>query len=135
VYDIRLMVEPTLAARAASVRDPELARALTALCDPAIIDGLVGDPAHEDDLGRHDVAFHRLIAHHAGNRMAAEALRSVLTRGVRYSMYYSATAAQLAWDEHRAIATAICAGNQADAAEAMRDHLVKALDRYRSNFR
>lgn len=130
IYDTRMLLEPVFAARAAQRGIERTSRALASLCDPAAIDALLVGP-QEHELQRRDVAFHLTIAEQAGNAVSVETLRTVLARGIPYSLYSSNELARLAWDEHRAIVTSVEAGDPGGAAEAMRTHLRHGLQSYR----
>lgn len=130
IYDTRLLLEPVFAARAAQRGIERTSGALASLCDPDAIDVLLVGP-QEHELQSRDVAFHLTVAEQAGNTIAAETLRGVLSRGVPYSLYTSHEPARLAWDEHRAIAAAVEARDPARAAEAMRNHLRHGVQSFR----
>lgn len=132
LYGYRLLIEPPTAARAARCRNDAQAAALEALCDPGTIDQLVEDESAAGQLAQKDVDFHCDIARQAGNTVVVENLSQTLTRMTLYSLYGRHGAAAEAWQEHRAISTAISAGDPEGAATAMRAHLKNGLERMRN---
>ena len=86
-----------------------------------------------DDFLRRDIAFHRQIAAMSGNPIFPAIVEGMLTWLGDY--YHSLVRAQgvesLTLHEHQRIYDAIAAGNAAEAAQAMADHLNRASDLYR----
>jgi DNA-binding GntR family transcriptional regulator len=134
LYGYRLLIEPPTAARAARHRTDAQAAELEALCDPAKISPFVADETPDGDLAQLDVDFHCRIARQAGNNVVLENLAQTLTRMRLYSAYGVHGAAELAWEEHRAVTAAIRGGDAEAAATAMRTHLTNGLDRMRKAF-
>lgn len=130
LYDYRLMLEPPTAARVARRPKPEIVSELDELCDGDTIGALIEEGA-DDSLGDRDVAFHCAIARAAGNTVVLDSLTAALTRMRLYTVYHRQGAADLAWDEHRAVLEAIRDGDAEAAALAMRAHLTSGLDRIR----
>ena len=131
LYAYRLLIEPPTAARAARYRSDAQAAELESLCDPQTIAPLVAQEAADSELPQLDVDFHCHIARQAGNGVVLENLSQTLTRMRLYSIYGHQGAAELAWEEHRAITVAIRTGDSDGAATAMRTHLTNGLDRMR----
>lgn len=129
LYDMRLLLEPANAARATKRGGSEEAARLATIYDDA--ERMLGDDGndHADALGTADAEFHLAIATAAGNSVIADYLGQVLTQMSRYTLYSSQHAASRAWDEHRAILTAIHGGDSEEALKAMRTHLRNGLDR------
>ncbi|MDH2393805.1 GntR family transcriptional regulator [Streptomyces sp. HNM0663] len=131
LYGYRLLIEPPTAARAARCRtDAEIAE-LESLCNSDAITQLVTDDSTPDKLPQLDVDFHCSIAKQAGNSVVVENLSLTLTRMCLYSLYGRRGVAERAWEEHRAIVSAIRAGDPDAAARAMHVHLAAGLDRLR----
>jgi DNA-binding GntR family transcriptional regulator len=131
LYEYRLLIEPATAARAARKRTDAEGSELERACAAETIDPLLSDPVRLGDLPQLDVDFHCTVASQAGNRVVLENLTQLMTRMSLYSGYGHAGAAELAWEEHRAIAAAIRDGEAEAAATAMRVHLTSGLDRMR----
>ncbi|GAA5202752.1 GntR family transcriptional regulator [Microbacterium jejuense] len=129
LYDLRLLIEPTNAERAASAVAREGVDELTAICVGA--DALLAESSaeHAEALGAADMEFHVSIARSAGNDVITAHLHEVLTQMSRYTLYTSDDAAHLAWAEHRTILDAIDASDSGAATEAMRQHLRRGLHR------
>lgn len=129
LYDLRLLIEPTNAARAAQRASTDAASALTSICETA--DALLADPRpeHAEALGNADIEFHLAIAADAGNEVIVQHVREILTRMSRYTLYSSPSAANHAWQEHRVVLDAIATGDSQAALQAMRHHLRNGLDR------
>lgn len=131
LYDLRLLIEPVNAGRAATAAGREGVAELTAICTGA--DALLADSSAENaqSLGAADMEFHVSIAKRAGNDVIASHLHEVLTQMSRYTLYTSDDAAHLAWAEHRTILDAIDASDSDAAKQAMRQHLRRGLHRVR----
>jgi DNA-binding FadR family transcriptional regulator len=86
-----------------------------------------------DEFLKRDIAFHRQIAAMSGNPIFPAIVEGMLTWLGDY--YHSLVRAQgvesLTLHEHQRIYDAIAAGNAAEAAQAMADHLNRASDLYR----
>lgn len=121
VFEMRLLLEPALAARAAELAAPagvgEVRRAFEAM------QASVGDT---DRLLVLDRDFHLAIARAAGNERAVEVLGSlrnlVLTRGVGTTST-ARTATELV-EDHRGIVSGIASGDPQAAAREMRRHVL-----------
>ncbi|PRY52877.1 DNA-binding GntR family transcriptional regulator [Knoellia remsis] len=135
LYDFRLILEPTLAARAALRHSPEGADRLESVCDIDALADLAGRPDAGRLLGARDIEFHRGVATEAGNSAIVDQLTAALDRMMRYTLYDRQTAADLAWNEHRAVLHAIRRRDAEGAADAMRQHLHNGLDRMRDAIR
>ncbi|MBG6136366.1 GntR family transcriptional regulator [Longispora fulva] len=131
LYDFRLMIEPTSAARAARRHQEADIAHLEALCDPDDIARLADDI---DAIGQRDTDFHCSIALHAGNSVVCEYITTALARMRNYSLYNRHKAGEQAWEEHAAIVVAIRAGDPDAAATAMRTHLTNSRERMSTAF-
>lgn len=131
LYDLRILIEPTNAARAAKKSTRESVNALTDICAGA--HAMLTEPstANADALGQADIDFHLSIARHAGNHVIVSHMHEALTQMSRYTLYGSQNAAHLAWEEHHAILEAIDTGDPDAAFHAMRVHLRSGLRRVR----
>ncbi|HVK22148.1 MAG TPA: GntR family transcriptional regulator [Actinokineospora sp.] len=134
LYDFRLMLEPTLAARAASRHTTANLAELDHLCATDEIAALTAEAERAGSIGARDVTFHCAVARQAGNSVAEENVKATLNRMLLYSLYDRRAAADLAWTEHRAVVSAIRVGDPEGAANAMRTHLANGLDRFRTAF-
>ncbi|MEZ5647041.1 MAG: transcriptional regulator NanR [Burkholderiaceae bacterium] len=81
-----------------------------------------------------DMQFHREIASIAGNPIFPAIVEALFNWAGEYyqTIVRAPGAEQLTLSEHTRIFEAIAAGDSAEAAQAMRDHLLRASDLYRS---
>lgn len=129
LYDLRLLIEPTGAARAAKRGPRDWVAQLRDICTSAV-DLLDEQSAeHAEALGTADADFHLMIARAAGNGVIVDYLEQVLTQMSRYTLYSSPQAALHAWEEHRTVLEAIERGDSDEALQTMRTHLRNGLDR------
>ncbi len=135
LYDYRLLIEPTNAARAARRTSAGLVADLDSLCEAGQIQTLLKSSDAQELIGLRDGDFHLAIANAAGNKVIMENLATNLTRMRLYTGYKQHGAGETAWDEHRQIADAIGQGDAHTAADAMRAHLSHGLDRLRAAVR
>ena len=129
LYDLRLMIEPVTAGRAAERRTDAQGRELRATLTTPSVDGNDGTPS-----GQHDMNFHCQIARVSGNSVVLQHLERILTSMSHFSLYHDRAVAAQAVREHRAILSAIQAGDRSKAQEAMTAHLVASRDRMRHAF-
>ncbi len=126
MYDLRLLLEPAAASRAAQYR-PEIATdQLQSLLELAALEssGTVTDR-------NSDGAFHLAIAEASGSALLHETVMTTLARNSRYPLQRMPDASASARSEHLAIATAIASGDSEAAEHAMQAHLTTSLTRFR----
>jgi DNA-binding GntR family transcriptional regulator len=126
VYDLRLLLEPTAASRAAGHRPAIAADTLHALFELA--EQEAKGVATDRNL---DGEFHLAIAEASGSTLLHETVMTTLTRMSRYPLQKVPDASASAWSEHGDIAAAIAAGDAAAAEHAMQVHLTKSFTRFR----
>lgn len=137
LYEIRLLLEP-LAARRAAERDPHTgapgaAEALTAAAR-------MPEPNGTEQFGRlcfteADARFHAEVARLSGSAQLANAIRRLDAHMHLYRAYIGPKAIEETEAEHRAIAEAVARLQPNAAAEAMRHHLKRARNRHNEAFR
>jgi DNA-binding GntR family transcriptional regulator len=126
VYDLRLLLEPAAASRAARQRAAVTAETLHSLI------GLAEQEAAGLPTDRNlDGEFHLAIAEATGSALLHETVMTTLTRMSRYPLQKVPDASASAWSEHRDIAAAIAVGDAEAAKHAMQVHLTKSFTRYR----
>ncbi len=129
LYDLRLLLEPWAAHRAAAQRRPddvERLRDELASCPQAPAgDGYTTYQA----LVAHDARFHDLVLAVAGNDEVRAAFVRTNCHLHLFRLNYGRHMGTPALDEHHAIVTAIVDGNPDAAEAAMRAHLERARDR------
>jgi DNA-binding GntR family transcriptional regulator len=129
LYELRLLLEPWAAARAARLVDEEgVARldAELATCP--------GAPAGTDYnayrlITAHDARFHDLIAELAGSAQVRAAFERTHAHLHLFRLSYGQNLGSHALDEHHEFVRAIAGRSPRDAKSAMRAHLVTARDR------
>jgi DNA-binding GntR family transcriptional regulator len=134
LVEIRLLLEPAAARRAAENMEPGQVNELHELAE------LMAGPSEGDEhraygvFGRRDAAFHDLIATGAGNRLIRDALARLHTHVHLFRLLYDAQVTDEAITEHAEILDAIRARDPDAAAYAMRRHIVRSANRFRSIF-
>ena len=129
LYELRLLLEPAGAARAAAAMDDEkLARLREAA-------GLMGHEDSKDDrqrysaFAREDAVFHDSILKFAGNELIRETLTFQHTHFQIFRLTFHKRVTEEALDEHQALLDAFAAGDSKAAEEAMRVHIEHSRDR------
>lgn len=130
LYELRLLLEPFAAARAAENMDEEAVAALEA------IDKDMRTARHEDarlaygHFAQSDGAFHDAIALGSGNALVQETLARLHTHVHLFRLYFHARATTDANDEHARIIAAIKRKDATAAEAAMRDHVERSRKRF-----
>ncbi|WP_231134000.1 GntR family transcriptional regulator [Motilibacter deserti] len=134
LVEIRLLLEPSAARRAAERMTPQQADELRSLLAE------MAQPQEGDQhlaygiFGRRDAAFHDLIALGGGNRVVRETLSRLHTHVHLFRLLYDAKVTNEAMDEHAEILDAIVARDADAAAYAMRRHILRSGERFRPIF-
>jgi len=128
-YAFRAMVEPELAAIAATRARPEEISALEDLCHE--MSRLAGEsrPDNFGSFAERDNAFHARIAKIAGNEVAAEALARLYIHSNLFRLRYHATITTGAVSEHLELLDALRSKDAVAAREAMVRHLGHSRER------
>lgn len=126
LYDLRLLLEPHLAAKAAEAVTPAQLAALRELLAEMAGQGEAVDYGRFAQL---DKRFHDEVARAAGNEIAAEALARLHTHVHLFRLMSNAAVADEALKEHAAVIDALERRDPADAAGAMRAHIENARAR------
>jgi DNA-binding GntR family transcriptional regulator len=127
VYEVRLLLEPTLADHAASRATRADATAMRELVKAA---QTAATGEEQAALVAADRDLHMLIAKVAGNTAACDVLERLLVKSGSFaSMYAVPEAVTKTAREHSAIVSAIAKGDVERAESAMRTHLTNALAR------
>jgi DNA-binding GntR family transcriptional regulator len=134
LYDLRLLLEPFAAGRAALAMSPEAIAALEA------VDREMHEKRHEDArlaygrFAQSDSAFHDMIALGSGNALVHEALAHLHTHVHLFRLYFHSRATADANEEHARILSAIKRRDAAGAEQAMRDHIEQSRGRFMAIF-
>lgn len=134
IYEIRLLLEPAAAARAAKFATPEQKQICAQLNED--LSRLVEDDpeANYSKFALVDREFHEAIARSCGNNLIADALGRLHTHMHLFRLRYHATVASGAVREHQTIVEAILEGNAQKAGEAMTRHIETSRDRMRPHY-
>ncbi|MEN8238526.1 MAG: GntR family transcriptional regulator [Actinomycetota bacterium] len=124
--EIRMLLEPWAAARAATVATEDDKKTLVELAtvQPPTDAAL----AYRQDMQR-DADFHDAIWELAGNHFIRESLVRMHCHLHMYRLFYSNELRGFAQREHDVVARAIEAGDPVGAAQAMKDHIEISFDR------
>jgi DNA-binding GntR family transcriptional regulator len=129
LYELRLLLEPDSAARAAAAMDEEK---LAALQEAA---GVMGRREGTDErirystFARQDALFHDKILEIAGNELIRATLNHQHTHFHIFRLMFHSRVTEEALDEHEALLAAFSARDPAAAERAMRVHLEHSRDR------
>jgi DNA-binding GntR family transcriptional regulator len=133
-YEIRLLLEPFAAARAAELMSDDAVAELEA------IDAEMRSIRHEDsrlaygEFAQSDGRFHDLIALSSGNALVHETLARLHIHVHLFRLYFHARATSDANNEHAFIIAAIKNRDPVAAESAMRDHIERSRMRFMAIF-
>jgi DNA-binding GntR family transcriptional regulator len=129
LYDLRLLLEPTAAARAATnatERDrQDIDDAVRAMAPAVHGDGY---QAYRE-FAEEDAKLHGAIANASGNPLIAETLDRLRAHVHSYRLYFRHGIAEVTTTEHQAISDRIRAHDEPGAEQAMRAHLENSRTR------
>jgi DNA-binding GntR family transcriptional regulator len=134
LFDIRLLLEPAAANRAAvHVTEQHLAGMRKLLAE------MTAHPAGEKYEGYRDFAvldaqLHRLVADASGNPLIADALSRLHAHTHSYRLYFKVGIADETMREHEAIVQSIVDSDSAAAEQAMRHHIEASRTRLREAY-
>ncbi|MDQ0134660.1 DNA-binding GntR family transcriptional regulator [Neorhizobium galegae] len=129
LYELRLLLEPDSAARAAAAMDKTK---LAALQEAA---GVMGRREGADErirystFARQDAVFHDRIMEFAGNELIRETLNHQHTHFHIFRLMFHSRVTEEALDEHEALLAAFALGDASAAEKAMRVHIEHSRDR------
>jgi DNA-binding GntR family transcriptional regulator len=129
LYELRLLLEPNAAAKAAEALNEEQ---LAILREAA---GVMAKGEGEDrrlrysNFARQDAVFHDKILEFAQNELIRETVHHQHTHFHIFRLMYHSRVTEEALDEHEAILSAFAAGDPAAAEKAMRVHIENSRDR------
>lgn len=134
MLEVRLLLEPAAARRAAQQATPEQVDGLRALL--AEMAGLAEGDGHlaYGAFGRRDAAFHDLIALSAGNSLVRESLARLHTHVHLFRLLFDTQVTYLAMAEHDEVLAAVAGRDPDAAAYAMRRHILLSGERFRRLF-
>lgn len=129
LYDLRLLLEPEAAQRAARKMD---ASGLSVLKEVA---GVMSRRRGGDErfrysaFARQDAIFHDRILEFAGNELIRKTLANQHTHFHIFRLMFHSRVTEEALDEHEALLAAFAAGDGKAAKRAMSDHIERSRDR------
>ena len=132
LIELRLLIEPPTAARAAARATARQAAALRGFARTPGAGG--NDPAANRMDMTYDATFHDMVAELGGNALVRETLARLRSHLHMYRLYHHAGQAAATKPEHLAIARAIRDRDPEAAHAAMMAHLRTALDRLNAVF-
>ena len=129
IYEMRLLLEPHAAARAAATLTPETLAELEAIADTmARPQADVASLAY-GKFAMHDANFHDWIAAHSGNDLIAEALSRLYAHTHLFRLRFHTHVTEDAVLEHAAIMAALKKGDPQAAHDAMKEHILRSRNR------
>lgn len=129
LYELRLLLEPDAAAKAAvSITDERLAILREAAGVMSRRDGK-DERLHYSTFARHDAEFHDKIMDFAGNQLIRETIGFQHTHFHIFRLMFHWRVTEEALDEHQALLDAFAAGDPDAASRAMRVHIEHSRDR------
>ena len=132
LIELRLLIEPPTAARAAARATVRQAAALRGFARTPGAGG--NDPAANRMDMTYDATFHDMVAELGGNALVRETLARLRSHLHMYRLYHHAGQAAATQPEHVAVARAIVARDPDAAEQAMDHHLRTAIKRIDSVF-
>lgn len=134
IYDLRLLLEPYAAAKAAAhLSDDSRIRLLEAA-------RLMTEPASDDaklaysKFAVQDAHFHELIAEESRNDLLRDALSRAYAHTHLFRLRFHSRVTEEAIAEHAHIVNAIVAGDPAAARDAMENHILRSRERMQPFF-
>src|SRR5690242_9407433 len=130
LYDLRLLLEPAAAQRAARSMD---ASKLSVLKEVAGVmsrrQGGGDERFRYSAFARQDAIFHDRILEFAGNELIRKTLANQHTHFHIFRLMFHSRVTEEALDEHEALLAAFAAGDGKAAKRAMSDHIERSRDR------
>jgi DNA-binding GntR family transcriptional regulator len=128
LIELRLLVEPALAAKAAAHADPNEIKELRRIARSGGAGAEITAAANRLDMV-YDATFHAMVADLAGNQTISNMLTRLRSHLHTFRLYYHAGLHSVTKNEHLAVVDAVARKDPDGAEEAMRAHLVSALER------
>jgi len=129
LYELRLLLEPHAALRAARAMDADRLAALRGVA-AAMSAGGDGDARlRYSAFARQDAQFHDMILETAGNELAREAMARQHSHFHIFRLMFHEAVTQEALTEHEALLAAFAAGDGEGAQAAMREHILRSRER------
>lgn len=133
LYELRLLLEPFAAHKAASLMAPEQVEALKRMAAEMGNDGKEGRVTYSE-FARLDGQFHDLIAQASGNELVQETLANLHTHVHLFRLFHHQQATSDANEEHAQLIEAFEARDPDRAERVMRTHVERSHARFRTYF-
>jgi DNA-binding GntR family transcriptional regulator len=130
LYELRMLLEPFAAARAAEKISDEAIESLRRLALEMQTDESDDPRVAYGQFARLDSEFHDLIALGSGNELVQETLSNLHTHVHLFRLFYHSRATADAIDEHARIIDALINHDPKAAEEAMRHHIERSKARF-----
>ncbi|WP_280220573.1 GntR family transcriptional regulator [Nocardia neocaledoniensis] len=128
LLEIRALLEPLCASRAATRRSPEQLgrlKELTSLGQEAVRDGRL------DELARLNSRFHEVLAEASGSALLTQLITQLSWKIAWVYAVELPRRAEDSWDEHEQICAALAAGDAERARAVVAEHIAHAESAYR----
>lgn len=133
LYELRLLLEPFAARKAAALMTPEQFEALKRMARE-MANGMGGGRVSYSEFARLDSQFHDLIAQASGNDLVHETLANLHTHVHLFRLFHHQQATADANTEHADLLDALEARDVDRAERAMRVHVERSYGRFSSFF-
>jgi DNA-binding GntR family transcriptional regulator len=134
LFEMRLLLEPAAAARAARRASDAQRAAIVAESDAARAPGPQAGYRGFAEFSGTDARFHDLISEAAANEMLHDAIARLHSHLHLHRLYFPHGQAEDTLAEHARIAEAIAHGDSRGAGKTMREHLVRSRRRHVAAF-
>jgi DNA-binding GntR family transcriptional regulator len=129
IYELRLLVEPDGARRAAARIGKEQMRRLKDTAEQMRMVDSTRDKSSYFTFARLDGEFHDTVMEIAGNDLIRETLSHLHTHFHIFRLMFHARVTEEALAEHEALLAALSSRDEAGAEQAMRDHIERSRQR------
>lgn len=129
LYDLRLLLEPDAAQRAARSMDENRLNTLRKLAGVMYRDSGSDDRIRYSTFARQDARFHDRIMEFAGNELIRQTLAHQHTHFHIFRLMFHARVTEEALGEHEALLDAFAAGDGKTAKSAMQEHIKRSRER------
>lgn len=129
LYELRLLLEPDAAAKAAAAMTDGALHALAEAAGVMSRGGGIDERVRYSQFARQDAIFHDEILQVAGNELIRETLAHQHTHFHIFRLMFHSRVTEEALDEHSALLAAFAAHDPEMARQAMRVHIERSRDR------
>jgi DNA-binding GntR family transcriptional regulator len=129
LYELRLLLEPDAARRAAERVDDERMRKLTGTADQMRKLDSGRERLSYSQFARLDAELHDQIMEIAGNELIRDTLEHLHTHFHIFRLMFQARVTEEALTEHESLLVALSSGDAVGAERAMRDHIERSRNR------